>query len=186
MSDYLASLDDGELTRRIALARRWREKKEASAAEQPKATPPAKTPPGEGESASTIRNRQLATEVVGATPVLSAEQFELATEAAAHRLAEIAPLDPIEELLTGQMLALHAASMECARRAALPGQTDAGRQLELRLAAKLSRSFAGLVDTLNKHRRRGEQRVTVEHVHVHAGGQAVVGVVAPGGVPENG
>jgi hypothetical protein len=31
---------------------------------------------------------------------------------------------------------------------------------------------------LNRHRGKGgQQKVTVEHVHVHAGGQAVVGVV---------
>ena len=27
-----------------------------------------------------------------------------------------------------------------------------------------------LVDALNRHRGKGQQRVTVEHVHVHAGG----------------
>jgi hypothetical protein len=34
----------------------------------------------------------------------------------------------------------------------------------------------------NRHRGKGQQKVTVEHVHVHAGGQAVVGMVeTPGG-----
>jgi hypothetical protein len=45
------------------------------------------------------------------------------------------------------------------------------------------RTFAQLVDTLDRRRRGGEQKVTVEHVHVHAGGQAIVGSVstdAPG------
>ena len=36
-----------------------------------------------------------------------------------------------------------------------------------------------LLDALNRHRGKGQQKVTVEHVHVHAGGQAVVGVVEP-------
>src|SRR5215467_9650868 len=31
--------------------------------------------------------------------------------------------------------------------------------------------------TLNRHRGKGQQKVTVEHVHMHAGGQAVVGTV---------
>jgi hypothetical protein len=30
-----------------------------------------------------------------------------------------------------------------------------------------------------RHRGKGQQKVTVEHVHVHSGGQAVVGVVSP-------
>jgi hypothetical protein len=39
-----------------------------------------------------------------------------------------------------------------------------------------------LLDALNRHRGKGQQRIVVEHVHVHSGGQAVVGVVeAPGG-----
>jgi hypothetical protein len=38
-----------------------------------------------------------------------------------------------------------------------------------------------LLDALNRHRGKGMQKITVEHVHVHSGGQAVVGVVeAPG------
>src|SRR5258707_9801856 len=30
-------------------------------------------------------------------------------------------------------------------------------------------------------RGKGQQKVTVEHVHVHAGGQAIVGAITPGG-----
>ena len=33
------------------------------------------------------------------------------------------------------------------------------------------------METLDKHRGKGQQKVTVEHVHVEAGGQAVVGNV---------
>ena len=34
-----------------------------------------------------------------------------------------------------------------------------------------------LLDALNRHRGKGQQKVVVEHVHVHAGGQAVVGAI---------
>ena len=40
-----------------------------------------------------------------------------------------------------------------------------------------SRSYAVLLDALNRHCGKGQQKVTVEHVHVHSGGQAVVGMV---------
>jgi hypothetical protein len=44
---------------------------------------------------------------------------------------------------------------------------------------------AAPLEALNRHRGKGQQKVTVEHVHVHAGGQAVVGTVeAPGGSAE--
>jgi hypothetical protein len=45
------------------------------------------------------------------------------------------------------------------------------------LATKLQRTFVAQVEALSKLRRGGEQKVTVEHVHVHAGGQAIVGAV---------
>ena len=45
-------------------------------------------------------------------------------------------------------------------------------------ANKLSRTYAVLLDALNRYRgKEGQQKVTVEHVDVHAGGQAVVGMV---------
>jgi hypothetical protein len=36
------------------------------------------------------------------------------------------------------------------------------------------------METLDKHRGKGQQKVTVEHVHVHQGGQAIVGNVQTG------
>src|SRR4029077_3534786 len=97
-----------------------------------------------------------------------------------------APADELEGMLAAQIVAVHAAAMECYRRAMLPDQTFAGRESNLRHAAKLSRTYADLVLALDKHRGKGEQRVTVEHVHVHKGGQAIVGTVqAGGGVPAN-
>jgi hypothetical protein len=37
-----------------------------------------------------------------------------------------------------------------------------------------------LLEALNRHRGKGQQKVTVEHVHVHEGGQAIVGNVEGG------
>jgi len=74
------------------------------------------------------------------------------------------------------------AAMECYRRAMIGEQTFEGRRDNLSQANKLSRTYALLLDVLNRHRGKGQQKVTVEHVHVHSGGQAVVGVVeTPGG-----
>ena len=41
--------------------------------------------------------------------------------------------------------------------------------------------YARQLETLNKHRGKGQQKVTVEHVHVAEGGQAIVGNVEAGG-----
>jgi hypothetical protein len=37
------------------------------------------------------------------------------------------------------------------------------------------------VEALQRYRGKGQQKVTVEHVHAHSGGQAIVGTVHPGG-----
>jgi hypothetical protein len=66
--------------------------------------------------------------------------------------------------------------MECHRRAT-NDQTFEGRKESLNQANKLSRTFATLLEGLNRHRGKGQQKVTVEHVHVHEGGQAIVGNV---------
>lgn len=89
----------------------------------------------------------------------------------------IGPQDELEGMIAAQLIGAHNASMECYRRAMLGEQTFDGRLANLNQASKLSRTFATLLEALNRHRGKGQQKVTVEHVHVHSGGQAVVGVV---------
>jgi hypothetical protein len=84
-------------------------------------------------------------------------------------------------MLAAQLLAAHNAAMECYRRAMLGEQTFEGRRENLSQANKLSRTYAVLLDALNRHRGKGQQKVTVEHVHVHQGGQAIVGAVNSAG-----
>lgn len=102
-------------------------------------------------------------------------------------LAGIAPKDELESMMAAQLLAAHNAAMECYRRAMIGEQTFEGRSENLSQANKLSRTYATLLEALNRHRGKGQQKVTVEHVHVHAGGQAVVGMIEPsaGGDCEN-
>jgi hypothetical protein len=102
--------------------------------------------------------------------------------AAVAALVGIGPKDELEGMIAAQLLAAHSAAMECYRRAMLGEQTFEGRRENLSQANKLSRTYAVLLDALNHHRGKGQQKVTVEHVHVHSGGQAVVGMVEiPGG-----
>ena len=96
-------------------------------------------------------------------------------------LIGVGPKDELEGMLAGQLIAAHNAAMECHRRAMLSEQTFEGRRENLNQANRLSRTYATLLEALNRHRGKGQQKVTVEHVHVHSGGQAVVGVVEPPG-----
>jgi hypothetical protein len=85
-------------------------------------------------------------------------------------------------MLAAQLIACHNASMECYRRAMSREQSFEGRKEGLNQANKLSRTYATLLEALNRHRGKGQQKVTVEHVHVHEGGQAIVGNVEGGGI----
>jgi hypothetical protein len=104
-------------------------------------------------------------------------------EAAISGLVGINPKDELEGMMAAQLIASHHAAMECYRRAMGPEQTFEGRRENLAQAGKLSRTHVLLVEGLNRHRGKGQQKVTVEHVHVHAGGQAIVGNV---GAPRGG
>jgi hypothetical protein len=102
--------------------------------------------------------------------------------AAIAGLIAIGPKEELEGMMAAQLIAAHSASMECYRRAMLGEQTFEGRSENLNQANKLSRTFTMLLDALNRHRGKGQQKVTVEHIHVHSGAQAVVGVVETRGV----
>jgi hypothetical protein len=89
----------------------------------------------------------------------------------------IGPKDSLEGMLAVQMVAAHSIAMRCLRRAALPNQTDLGVEVYVNRGVKLMRTFASLTEALSRYRGKGEQKMIVEHVHIHKGGQAIVGQV---------
>ncbi len=93
----------------------------------------------------------------------------------------IEPRDELEGMLATQMVATHIATMECLRRAGLTEQNFEARTMNLQQANKLARTYAAQLEALNRNRGKGQQKMTVEHVHVNAGGQAIVGTVNRGG-----
>jgi hypothetical protein len=88
----------------------------------------------------------------------------------------IEPRDQTEAMLAAQMAAVHMASMTFARRLAhvetIPQQDSASNAFN-----KLARTFTAQVEALKRYRSGGEQKMTVQHVHVAEGGQAIVGNV---------
>jgi hypothetical protein len=89
--------------------------------------------------------------------------------------------DEIEGMIAAQAMAAHHASMECSRRAMVPDQPFEAAQGLRKAAANASRTFIELLSALDRKRGKGgQQKVTVEHVHVHQGGQAIVGNVQGG------
>ncbi len=88
----------------------------------------------------------------------------------------IGPRDQIEAMLAAQMAAVHIATMTFARRLAHVENTVQQDSAE-RAFNKLARTFAAQMETLKRYRVGGEQKVTVQHVTVGHGGQAIVGNV---------
>lgn len=108
------------------------------------------------------------------------EQKIQAAKAAYEALQQIAPRSELEGMLAAQMISTHNAAMECLRRAMMEGQTFAGREQNLKHAAKLLSTYERQLAALDKHRGKGQQKITVEHVTIEAGGQAIVGNVQAG------
>lgn len=96
-----------------------------------------------------------------------------------------APQNSLEAALATQMAAVHSAMMDMARLLATARNFQ---QVDIyeRSMNKLARTFTTQMETLKKFRSKNEQRVVVEHQHVHVypGGQAVVGTVKQGGCGE--
>ena len=91
-------------------------------------------------------------------------------------LKGIAPQNEMEGMLAVQMVSTHNAAMECLGRAMICRSFE-GRDQNLKYAAKLMNIYIQQLEALDKRRGKGQQKITVEHVNVHAGGQAIVGNV---------
>ena len=109
---------------------------------------------------------------VGAT----GSDAEQKINAALAVLDGIRPRDEVEAMLVAQMVVTHAVAMDYLTRTQKAELIQAA-EFTSNFACKLLRAFAAQTEALGKLRRGGEQVVKVEHVHVHAGGQAVVGAV---------
>ena len=132
-----------------------------------------------GGSMSDDWNNMLANQTVRTLWLANSDPPEVSQHhhATVDAMIGIAPTDELEGMIAAQLIACHNASMECYRRAMLREQSFEGRRENLGQANKLSRTYACLLEALNRHRGKGQQKVTVEHVHVHSGGQAIVGTV---------
>lgn len=115
-----------------------------------------------------------ATMAAGISPT-DAASIEREHKAAMTAAMGIAPRDELEGMIAAQLWAAHVATMDCYARAIQPDRSIDSRAMNLGAANKCTRSFAALVDALQRYRGKGQQAIRVEHVNVHSGGQAIVG-----------
>lgn len=94
----------------------------------------------------------------------------------AAAVAEIAPRDAIERMLTIQMAATHVAFIRASRHLGA-AETIPQLQAHCNGVNKLARTYAAQIEALRKYRNGGAQTIRVERVTVEAGTQAIVGHV---------
>jgi hypothetical protein len=88
----------------------------------------------------------------------------------------VEPKDQVEAMLAAQMAAVHTATMAVARKLSQAANIQEQDSVE-RAFNKLARTFAKQIEALKRYRTVGEQKVNMQNVSVHDGGQAIVGNV---------
>jgi hypothetical protein len=91
-------------------------------------------------------------------------------------IKSIKPNDQLETMLAAQMAVTHMATMRFASRLAGADNVEQFESAE-RAYNKFARTYVAQMEALKRYRTGGEQKVTVQHVSVNDGGQAIVGDV---------
>jgi hypothetical protein len=110
-----------------------------------------------------------------AASTFAEDQPQLALGFGVTVFASIAPRDGLERLLVVQMIGCHNLAMEFMARAAYKDQCSEVLVKSVSYAARFTDLFLRQIEGLKSYRSKGEQKVRVEHVHVNASAQAVVG-----------
>jgi hypothetical protein len=97
----------------------------------------------------------------------------------------VRPKDEIEAMLAAQMAVTNIVLLELVARTrgSIAGHRYEGngiKRLDVlgNLTNEFMRTYTMQIDALTRKRRKGEPSIRVKHVHVYAGGQAVVGNVS--------
>jgi Tfp pilus assembly protein PilW len=107
-------------------------------------------------------------------PERKREQVSVAVET----LEEMKPEGALQSMLAVQMIGVHNTAIKFLMWATDKDQTIEGVDAHVLRATRLMRVFNDQLEAFAKLKgKTSEQKVTVEHVHVHEGGQAIVGNV---------
>lgn len=108
-------------------------------------------------------------------------------EVAAGALVEMEPSNATEAMLAIQMIATNDAALMFLSRATMNNQNTEIVDANVLRATRLMQVFNEQIEAMHRLKGKvGRQKVTVEHVHVHDGGQAIVGTVTARGSKEGG
>jgi hypothetical protein len=125
-------------------------------------------------------NSRISQRLFLAMPGINPENAQEAGRAALSGLLDINATDPIEGILSTQIIAAHEASMHLRQLAWLPDQSFEALAKLLELAEKAARTVGILTERLDQHRGRGQQQITVKHVTVNADQALVADTITTG------
>jgi hypothetical protein len=110
------------------------------------------------------------------------EKIRELVSAAVETLEQIKPEGALQSMLAVQMIGVHNTAIKFLMRATDKDQSFEGADANVQRATRLMRLFNDQLEALASLRgKTSEQKVTVEHVHVYEGGQAIVGSVTKTG-----
>ena len=138
-----------------------------------------------------IRSRELANrmviQVVEALVQLKSREAEDDLIKAIAAIGEMEPQNLTEAMLATQMIAANDAALMFLSRATIENQHPEAIDTNVLRATRLMRLFREQLEAMQKLKgKSGQQSVRVEHVHVHDGGQAIVGTVTSSGTGRGG
>ena len=109
------------------------------------------------------------------------ERSTLCINATFAAILETDPQDPTELMLATQMATIHNTVMRYSALAMKDEQTIELASFYVNSITKMMRTYTTQVEALSKYRTKGQQKITVQHVNVNDGGQAVIGDINQGG-----
>lgn len=130
-----------------------------------------------------ISHKHLADELISSALITtlsdtnpSQEKLNHAAKTTKEMMATLLSENGVQSLLAAQMVTIHNLQMKCSTYAKhLPNSFSMTPYVNM--TTKLSNTFLQQAQLLSKLHGKGQQKVTVEHVNVHNGGQAIVGNV---------
>jgi len=147
--------------------------------------PPFKLPelnpdlPYSGKDVERAKLRELM-DMIWVPPSASAEERNALLVKAVDMFNSLKVEDGFEGMLAVHMIGAHNAITECFRRAMIPEQPLSAQKVYLSQAERLMGLYTRHLAALDKHRGKGQQNITVKHVNVASGGQAIVGNIDTG------
>lgn len=109
------------------------------------------------------------------------EELVKNSDAVLDALYSIKPQDEIEGMLVTKLIALHFQGMNYLALSSDKNASPQQKEIHLNRATKLIRLYNETLEAFTRYRRKGEQKVLVQHVNVEQGGQAICGNVQAGG-----